>query len=250
MEVLPEADVLDLIPAQPHTETQAAARQYIQCGGLLGDQGGLPLRQDEDAGQEAEPRRAGRHEAVQDQRLQEGGLVRVWPLPASRPLRIGAQHMVVGHDVREAESLHRLGEIADRRRVGRELGLRVDDTEIHEARWYLLNEVGARRAVPLRSKIARNAGSRANTGEAPEDPGASPLRLLIRNAAPRPARGRRRAWPDTGRRTVRRRPRRSSPTTPRPDSPPGSGRRRRRGRWPRPAWPATSQTPPRSARRS
>ena len=52
MEVFVQSGVFDLIPAQPNPQAQPAAAQHVQRGGLFGDQGGLPLRQDDHPGRQ------------------------------------------------------------------------------------------------------------------------------------------------------------------------------------------------------
>ncbi len=51
-----EGVVLDLVPADADAEPQAAAGEDVDLGGLLGDEGGLALREHEDAGDELERR--------------------------------------------------------------------------------------------------------------------------------------------------------------------------------------------------
>ena len=72
-----------------------------------------------------------RHEAEKHEDLVEGGLECVGSLPASWPLRVGAQDMVIGHDVTEAERLGRLRVVANGDRIVAEFGLGKDDTDVH-----------------------------------------------------------------------------------------------------------------------
>lgn len=71
-EVLAERLALDAIPAQPDAEPELATGQQADLGGLLRHQRGLPLRQDDDAGDEVQPGDRG-EVAEHDQRLTEGG---------------------------------------------------------------------------------------------------------------------------------------------------------------------------------
>src|SRR3982074_3378441 len=56
VEVFVETDEFDLVPADTDPEPEPAAAQRVEAGGLLGDQRGLTLRQDQHAGREAELR--------------------------------------------------------------------------------------------------------------------------------------------------------------------------------------------------
>src|SRR5947208_6521772 len=69
VEILVEPDELDLVPADADAEPEPAAAQRIKAGGLLGDERGLALRQDQDAGREAELRRAAGEIAEQHERI-------------------------------------------------------------------------------------------------------------------------------------------------------------------------------------
>jgi hypothetical protein len=58
-EVLAERLVLDLVPAEPDAEPELAAGQQVDLRGLLGDERGLPLRQDDDPGDHFQPGQRG-----------------------------------------------------------------------------------------------------------------------------------------------------------------------------------------------
>ncbi len=49
-EILVEAGELDRVPADPDPEPEAPAAQHVERGGLLGDEHGLALRQDQHLG--------------------------------------------------------------------------------------------------------------------------------------------------------------------------------------------------------
>jgi hypothetical protein len=92
---------------------QASAAQDIQAGGLFGDQDRLALRQDNDAGDELDLLRNGRHITEEQKWFMKWVLVGVRPIPASGTIRIGAHHMVVGQDVAKAQGFHRLGVVTN-----------------------------------------------------------------------------------------------------------------------------------------
>jgi len=224
MKVLPERDVFNLIPAQPHSQAQPATRQDVQRGGLLGHQGRLPLRQNEDAGHEPELRRTGCHEAVQHEGFEEGRQLCVRSLPAPRSFRIGAEHMVIGHDVRVAKRFRRLGVIAHRRRIGWVLRLGIDHTEVKrhgvlsstyglDRRWQ--GELWPRRRAQASRKLCPAAFRQMPRGR-PRGEGFREVSGATRNAALPPARGRRRAWRGRDRKRALRRPRTTSPSGWRP----------------------------------
>ncbi len=50
LEIFAEGFIFHRVPADADAEAQTAAAQDIERGGLLGDQDGLTLRQDDDAG--------------------------------------------------------------------------------------------------------------------------------------------------------------------------------------------------------
>ena len=95
MEVLAQGLVLDVVPADAHAEAQAAAREHVDRRRLLGDQRGLALGQDEDAGDELEALSACAQVAEQDEDLVERGLVGVgWAAAGVETLQVGAHHVV------------------------------------------------------------------------------------------------------------------------------------------------------------
>ena len=47
VKILAQGLVLHLVPADSNAKSHAAAAEYIDFGGLLGDQGGLPLGQND-----------------------------------------------------------------------------------------------------------------------------------------------------------------------------------------------------------
>ena len=69
VEILVEAGELDRVPADPDAEPEPAAAQNIERGRLFGDENGLALRQDQDAGRKAELARASGKKAEQHERV-------------------------------------------------------------------------------------------------------------------------------------------------------------------------------------
>ena len=97
-------------------------REQIDLGGLLRDERGLPLRQDDDAGDELERRDRG-EVAEEHERLVERRVDVVRTGPRLVHLGIGADHVVVREQVREAELLDPFRIRADRTAVRTDLRL-------------------------------------------------------------------------------------------------------------------------------
>jgi hypothetical protein len=71
VEILVEADELHLVPADADAEPEAPAAEYVETGGLLGNQHGLTLREDQHLGGEFDLFRAGGNEAERDKGIVE-----------------------------------------------------------------------------------------------------------------------------------------------------------------------------------
>ena len=112
-ERLVERDVLDGVPASADAEAQPVARQHGELGGLLGDEDGLALGQDQDRRHELEALRDGGDEAQDRERLVERDILVVGAFEAAGTLSLGADDVVVDEQVRCAELLETL-------RVGRD----------------------------------------------------------------------------------------------------------------------------------
>lgn len=128
VEVLTEGVVLDPVPAHPDADTEPVARQDRDVGGLPGEQRGLALREDEDAGRELESLGTAGEVREQDERIVEGIVFVV--RARQRRLSIGvlgAEHMVVGDEVIEAEIFGRSPDAPDGVGVTAQLDLGVDD---------------------------------------------------------------------------------------------------------------------------
>ena len=132
VEILVEPDKLDVVPADPDAEPKPAAAQHVEAGGLLGDQHGLTLRQDQHLGRKIRDPRAPGEKAEQDERV----VVEVGRAAAAlRPFRpardIDPEHMVRGGDPLIADRLRRLDEIADRVRLSADVDNRQRHAELH-----------------------------------------------------------------------------------------------------------------------
>ena len=125
--------VLHRVPAEPDAQAEPAVGEEVDGGRLLGDERGLALRQDDDAGDELQ-RRDRREVAEQHERLVKRGVDVVGAGPRRVDLGIRAEHVVVGQQVREAELLDPLRVGADGSPVGADLGLGKDDTDLHGLR--------------------------------------------------------------------------------------------------------------------
>ena len=127
-----ERFVLDPVPARPHAQAQPAARQHGHLGRLLGHERRLALRGDEHADDELDRARHGGEVTEQHERLVEGVVLRVrTPQPRLAVGVLGPEHVVVGDELRAAELLHALGEVADRPWVVADVARREDDAELH-----------------------------------------------------------------------------------------------------------------------
>ncbi len=140
-EVLAESLVLDRVPPDPDTETQASLREQVDLCRLFGDEGALALREDHDPGDELEARQ-GRQVAEEDERLVEGAVQVVGPVPASVHGRIGADHVIVGEDVAVAEVGDGLGVATQPPGVRAGLGLGEHDADLHAAPACLVGSLG------------------------------------------------------------------------------------------------------------
>ena len=89
MKILVEADELDLVPADPDAEPEAAARQHVETGRLFGDEHRLALRQDQHLGREIGDVGATGEEAEQHERV----VIEIGRSGAGLgPIRAGSRH--------------------------------------------------------------------------------------------------------------------------------------------------------------
>ena len=129
-EVGTERFVLHRVPSEADAEPEPAEREQVDLGGLLRDERGLALREDDDAGHQLERRDRG-EVAEQHERLVKRRVDVVRAVPRRVHLGIGAEHVVVREQVREAELLDPLRVRADRAAVRADLGLGEHDAYLH-----------------------------------------------------------------------------------------------------------------------
>ena len=132
-EILVEAGELDRVPADPDPEPEASAAQHVERGGLLGDEHGLALRQDQHLGRELDIPGAVGEKAEQDKRVVEqiGRGVAVAPIGAARD--VDAEDVVGCGQILIADLLGRLRELADGGRIAadRDIDQRQCDAKFH-----------------------------------------------------------------------------------------------------------------------
>ena len=132
MKVLVEADKLHLVPADPDAEPEAPARQHVERGGLLGDEHGLALRQDQylsgeigDLGAAGE--KAEQHERIVVQIARAAAALG----PAGAARDIGAEHVIGRRDPLIADLLRRLHKFAQSGRLTADIDNRKSHPELH-----------------------------------------------------------------------------------------------------------------------
>ena len=131
-EVLVQRFVLDVVPAEPDTQAQPAAREEVELGSLLRDERRLPLRKDQDSGPEPDPRRDPGDVAQHHEWLVERIVLGVRaPELRIASLVLRAEDVVVDQHVRVAEILGRLREVAHGHRIAVEPCLRERDSNLH-----------------------------------------------------------------------------------------------------------------------
>ena len=123
VKVLAQGLVLHVIPADAHSQPQPAAAEHIALGRLLGHQGGLTLPEDQDCRNQLNGSGDSRKVAKEHKGLVEHAIQHIAALPVGVLGGVGAEHMVVDNQVREAKPLGRLNVVAHRRRVGPDLSL-------------------------------------------------------------------------------------------------------------------------------
>ena len=133
MKVLVEGVELYGIPAYADAKDQPASAEHVYLGGLLGDERGLPLRQDDDAGDELDPSSNGGGPTEEDKDLVE---VVVYVVEEVHPdvLVVGcvrAEDVVVYYQAVEAHLLAGLDEFFGGSGVGANLGLGENYAKFH-----------------------------------------------------------------------------------------------------------------------
>ncbi len=111
VEVFVEPGELNFVPADSDPEPEPAAAQYIEAGRLFGDECGLALRQDQDAGREAEPGRAAGQKAEQHERVVKQ-IFRGIAVPARAARGINPKHVVGRLEKIVSDIFHGLREVA------------------------------------------------------------------------------------------------------------------------------------------
>src|SRR5262249_17803220 len=128
VEILVEADELDLVPAHADAEAETAAAEDVETGSLLGNQHRLTLREDQHLGGEFDLFRAGgdeseRHKGVVEQaeptRTAAGGVG--W---------ITAEHVVRQRQTVVAFGLGELSEFAHDRAIATDVAERQGNSEM------------------------------------------------------------------------------------------------------------------------
>jgi hypothetical protein len=132
VKILVETGELHLVPPDADAETEPAAREDVETGGLLGDEHGLALCQDQDLRREIADARASCEETEQH----EGVVIAVGRSGAAlRPIgparNIDAEHVVGGGEAVIADLLRRLGEFPQRRRIAADIGDRQGYAQLH-----------------------------------------------------------------------------------------------------------------------
>jgi hypothetical protein len=131
-EVLAQGLVLDVVPADPHTETQPPPRQQVDVRSLPSDQGGLALREDQDAGDEADALGHSGEVGEHHQRVVERIALGVGTDQGRDPVLVHCtKHVVIGQQMIEAERLGRPPDAAHRLGVTAQLDLRINHTDLH-----------------------------------------------------------------------------------------------------------------------
>jgi hypothetical protein len=129
-EVLAQGLVLDGVPSEADTEPEPAAGEKVDFGRLLGDQGRLPLRENDDPGDELQRCESGQV-AEEHERLVEGRVEVVGARPSLVDGRVGPHHVVVGDDVGVTELFHPGPVGAHGAGVTADLGLGEHDADLH-----------------------------------------------------------------------------------------------------------------------
>jgi len=104
-----ETVVLHPVPADPDAQAKSALREQVDISSLFGEEGSLPLRQDDHAGYQFELFGDAGEVSVGDQRLVEwiGFFIRASQLRFSTGMN-GAEDMVVDHNMVVTQVLRRL----------------------------------------------------------------------------------------------------------------------------------------------
>src|SRR5262249_42000936 len=132
MEILTQGLVLDGIPADTDAQPQTTATEHIDFRRLLGHQGSLTLRQDEDGRHQLQPLGNASEIAHEGQGFVEIALVGIRKLGHLRmELRISAQDVVEEADVGIPQILRGLDKVAQSYEISSKFGERDSDADVH-----------------------------------------------------------------------------------------------------------------------
>ena len=131
VKILVQGLVFHGVPADAHAQAQPSAAEHVYGRRLLGHQRRLPLTQNDDRRHQFQLLGNGGEIAVEHEGLVKHIALCVGAFPIPVVCRVGAQDVVKDDHVGVTQFLGRLGEIAYGFRVGADLGLRENDTELH-----------------------------------------------------------------------------------------------------------------------
>ncbi len=147
VEALPERLVLDVVPANADAEAEAPAGEQVEIGHLPRNEGGLALRQNQDARHELDALRERGQVSEHDERVVEGVLLGVRSGEFGLACLVRrTENMVVRQEIVEAQRLHACPDAAHRLRIAAKLYLGIDGADFHEC---LLTAAGARLVWPF-----------------------------------------------------------------------------------------------------
>ena len=122
---------LSIVKADADAEPEAPLREDLDVGGLLRDERGLTLREDDDPGDQLEDRGHAGEVGEEDERVGESGLMVVRTGEAARAVPVGADDVVVGDVMVVAGGLGGLSMRSDRDRVATQVVVRKHDADAH-----------------------------------------------------------------------------------------------------------------------
>src|SRR5713226_5995691 len=121
--------VLYRIPAYPHAEAYLAACENVHLRRLLGDERGLPLREDDDSRNQFQA--CQRREVAEEHEWFVEHILLSVTLPAWAMRGVGTQNVVICDKVTVTQPLSRLCVVANDCWVCANLGLRESDSYLH-----------------------------------------------------------------------------------------------------------------------
>ena len=130
-EVLAQGFVLHGVPADADAQAQPPSAEDVHFGGLLGDQCGLALAQNNDGRDQLHAGRQRRHVPERYEDLVEHAVLGVAARPRLMVGGVRAQDVVVSDDVGVAQFLRCLHVIAHGDGVGTDFGLGENDPDLH-----------------------------------------------------------------------------------------------------------------------